>query len=415
MEIAGSGPNELHESGWVMVWRRRAAFIKLGEVAELKSVRLRIVHETNPPKYFPALFGLDREGRITITGAHRYSVFKEWLRAGLKDRKPFGARGRDALSDLWFRLRAPFISGEVIVLGFAPWDWRILFMLPLFARNRIIYHTSWPDWDTGRTPRQYGPLTPTFKAIWLWALRHPNVRIVAVLDVTRVELMSRFKLQATVIPHAVPSAFFDAGRANTGRVAASRTPGPLRLIHVGELSRKKGVERLLDLVQSLPPGVVELTFVGDGPMREACLIAAAENSEIRVLGQVRDRTALADEMAAHDILVLLSQRDGSWQELFGIVITEALAAGLGVIATRHIGPMSIFSGKNMANLFAEDDVEGVRDLLLNLANDPVALAQFRKEHSEIARAYSQDIVAEAWAEIILDHATAGKGHRDATA
>lgn len=365
----------------------------------MKPVQLRIVHETNPQKYFPAVFGLEREGVIRIVGAHRYSVFKEWVRAGVKDRKPFAARSRDALSDLWFRLRTPFISGEVIMLGFAPWDWRMLFMLPLFARNRILYHTSWPDWEMGRTPRQYGPLTPILKAIWLRALRHPNVRIIAVLDATRTELMNRFKLPATVIPHAVPPAFFDAARA-----AASRPQGPLRLIHVGELSRKKGVEQLLALVRSLPPGTVELTFVGDGPMREACLAAAAENPAIHMLGQIRDRADLAAEMASQDVLVLLSQREGAWQELFGIVVTEALAAGLGVIATRHVGPMSIFAGTAMTNLLEEDDIDGVRELILKLASDPAALAEFRKEHSEIASAYAQGNVAEAWTRIILDHA-----------
>ncbi|WP_344342136.1 glycosyltransferase, partial [Streptomyces rhizosphaericus] len=51
--------------------------------------RVRIVHETNPTKYFPALLDLAEQGRIDIVGLHRYSVVKEWLRAGLKDRTPW--------------------------------------------------------------------------------------------------------------------------------------------------------------------------------------------------------------------------------------------------------------------------------------------------------------------------------------
>jgi glycosyltransferase involved in cell wall biosynthesis len=364
----------------------------------MSAVRVRIVHETNPQKYFPALYALAETGEITIVGSHRYSVVKEWLRSAVRDRTPFGVRTRRALADLGFRLRIPWVSGEVVLLGFAPWDWRICLYRVLFARNRMIYHTSWPDWDVDSVPRRCGPFTGLVRRVWIRALSHPNVRIVAVLDETRVELERRFGLRATVITHAVPEVFYRAG------AGATRESGrPLRLIFVGELSAKKGVDRLLQLATRVWTDSVAITVVGDGPLRAQCAAAAAAG-EVRFLGPIWDRSALAEEMATHDVLVLLSQRQEGWQELFGIVVTEALAAGLGVISTRHVGPEAIFAGRDLANLFDDQDLSGPTELIRRLAADDDLLAEFKQRHAAIADAFRIDSVARTWGDLIGAHA-----------
>lgn len=357
------------------------------------TVRVRIIHETNPEKYYPAIYGLARGPQFTIVGSHRYSLAKEWVRAWFAERKPLGIRTRTAFSDLLVRLRIPFIRDEVIVFGFAPWNWRLVIYSALCRRNRIIYHTSWPYWGLGETPHVYGPLSGAFRSLWLHFLRHPNVNVVCVLEATRAELSRRYQIEAEVIPHAVPDLFFES------RVV-SRSPGPLRLVYVGGLSPDKGLLRLLSLMEKLRAAPVTLTVIGDGQLRDQCTIAAEENSSIRFLGPIRDRAVLAREMARHDVLVLLSKRNPVWEELFGIVIIEAIAAGLGVIASDHIGPRSVLENASIGNLFAEDDAEGPEALILGLASDMDGLARFKLAHEGLADRYREDLVAARWAQIL---------------
>lgn len=347
--------------------------------------RVRIIHETNPRKYFPAIFELARRGEIEISGEHRYSVVKEWLRSWLIDRKPFTSRTRHAFEDLWVRLRIPFIRDEVVVLAFAPWDWRLLIYGPLVLRNRIVYHTSWPYWQLGETPRRYGVFDRPMSWWWRRVLRHPNVHTVVVLEAPRQSL-HEFGVSSQVIPHAVEGLFYEAARQ-------IRNDGPLRLVFVGELSTKKGVDVLLRLADELES--VSLTLIGNGPLRNEC-DAAASRGAVRFLGQIDDRRQLAEELASQDVLILLSKRTGKWEELFGIVLTEAMAAGLGVITARHVGPVSILGDRGLGNLFDDGDVEGPTALIERLASDSQFLADFKAAHRHLADEYRVDRVADAW-------------------
>lgn len=352
--------------------------------------RVRIIHETNPEKYFPALLDLAQQRRITIVGTHRYSVAKEWLRAGLKDRIPLRKNTSASLRDLFFRLRIPFVRDEVIVLGFAPWDWRMTIYGLLVRKNTIVYHTSWPYWDADAVPRQYGPLNSILRKLWLRVLRHPNVHVVAVLDATRTELRSRYGITAEVIPHAVPQSFFAAKR-----VPGAEPKGMVKLIYVGGLLPIKGIEQLLEFMDSLAGEPIELTIVGDGPLRGRCIEAAEKNPAIRFLGPISARGELAETMAAHDILILLSQ-----QELFGIVIAEAMAAGLGVIATNNIGPRSLLEDARLGNLFDDGDLSGPVNLIRHLASDRAELDRFRAQHESLASSFRLAGVADRWDEMI---------------
>jgi glycosyltransferase involved in cell wall biosynthesis len=356
--------------------------------------RVRIIHETDPDKYFPAVLELENAGRITIAGRHRYSVAKEWLRSGLKDRKPLKANTRASLRDLILRLGVFNVRGEVVILGFAPWDWRMAIYGYLARKNVVLYHTSWPYWDAQAVPRQYGPLTTTIRNLWIRRLSHPNVRVVAVLDASRIELRERYGIDAEVIPHAVPDVFYQS------RNQSMKPPEMLRLIYVGGLWRKKGLERLFTLMDSLRGEAVQLTIVGDGTLRDRCIEVAAKNPAVRFLGPVRDRASLAQTMASHDVLVLLSQREPTWEELFGIVITEAMAAGLGVVASNHIGPRSLLEDADLGNLFGDDDLDGVLALIRQLASDQAVLRRFREAHSQLADEFRLASVADRWAEVI---------------
>ncbi|WP_010138042.1 glycosyltransferase family 4 protein [Oceanicola sp. S124] len=368
-------------------------------------IRLRILHETNPRKYFPALFELADAGQVQLVGAHRYSVAKEFLRAALRDRTPLAERLSNAAGDLAFRLKLPVVRGEVVVMGFAPWDPRLLIYRGLARRNRVIYHTSWHDWGLERTPRQ--PKPAAFKRWlrdrWLSFLAHPNVSTVAVTPVVAEAVQAEAGVGATVIPHAVPDVFFAAGTASAAGRAGRE--GPLRLLYVGELSEKKGLRLLLQMMPVLAGQGVSLTVVGNGPLSGE-VEAATTGGAVAFLGPVRDREKLAGIMAEHDMLVLLSQRTETWEELFGIVVVEALAAGLAVLATTHVGPRGILAPVGGAGLFDQDDHAGIAAQITRLAGDRAALAELRDIQVPVAADYAIPRVRASW-QTVIEQAAGG--------
>lgn len=354
--------------------------------------KVRIVHETNPEKYFPAIFHLDEKRKIQIVGAHRYSVVKESFRSILMDRRTLSATVRNALSDLSFRFRIPFIKNEVVILGFAPWDWRILLYLPLIVRNQVVYHTSWANWEKSSVPRTYSLLTGLVRRLWVFALSHENVSIVAVHPTSANSVSRVVRKAATVITHSVSNEFFGAGGDQVENEK-------VRLLYVGELSEKKGVDRLIRLFERLPSENVQLTIVGDGPLRRKCT-ETARNPNVEYLGTIENRKELADIMASNDVLCLLSVKKSDWEELFGIVIIEALAAGMTVISSHHVGPKYIFRGYPKANLFWEDEDSLILERLLKFISDREVLERSKSYVHEIPSSYSIESVSEKWEHLI---------------
>jgi glycosyltransferase involved in cell wall biosynthesis len=136
-------------------------------------------------------------------------------------------------------------------------------------------------------------------------------------------------------------------------------------LFVGRLSAEKGIEILLRAWERLD---TPLRLVGDGPLRG--LVERAAGGNIAFTGW-KTPDEVAEEMARAAFLVLPSV----WPESFGMVIVEAFAQALPVIATR-IPPLEeiIEEGAN-GLLFTPGD-----------AGDLVDKVRWASEHPEAMRA-----------------------------
>lgn len=110
--------------------------------------------------------------------------------------------------------------------------------------------------------------------------------------------------------------------------------GPLHALFIGRLVREKGLAELLDSVEQVPN--VYLTLAGGqlGSERDGAEVLVRERASspglagrVRVLGSV-PKTRLQEEMAATDVVVLPSHREGVPRSLI-----EGLASGRPAIAT----------------------------------------------------------------------------------
>jgi glycosyltransferase involved in cell wall biosynthesis len=144
------------------------------------------------------------------------------------------------------------------------------------------------------------------------------------------------KARFEVVPNSVDIALFRPPSNGSERT------GPTRILFVGNLVPSKGVPVLLSAIAALRDRRTgwQLDIVGDGPERpEYERLAAALRLEdcVRFLGQ-RPKAEVAELMRAADCLV-----SSSLVETFSVVIAEAMAVGLPVVATRCGGPEELVS------------------------------------------------------------------------
>ena len=105
------------------------------------------------------------------------------------------------------------------------------------------------------------------------------------------------------------------------------------LLYVGRLSWEKGVDVLIESVRRISDTRpdIGLLIVGDGPERESLKEQARHLPQVFFLG-FKDWKQLPSYYAAADLLILPSRRD-QW----GLVVNEAMASGLPVMATEKVG------------------------------------------------------------------------------
>lgn len=160
------------------------------------------------------------------------------------------------------------------------------------------------------------------------------------------------------------------------RGTARRDEEPLRFLYVGHIDERKGVDVLKSAIEHLEHLGCEfqLSLIG----KYASDIRFDGIPQCRYLGWMPQHE-LAAEMPKHDVLVLPSRHDS-----FGMVVAEAMASGLSVIATDNVG------AKEMITSFVNGDI--VR------AGDVAALAESMKwflQHPEKLTEMSKNAVATA--------------------
>jgi glycosyltransferase involved in cell wall biosynthesis len=133
-----------------------------------------------------------------------------------------------------------------------------------------------------------------------------------------------------VVPSGIDLAAFSSGARRDGvRARLGAGPGEPLVLSVGRLAKEKNLDLALAAFAALDLPQARLAVVGDGPEREHLEALAAR---LGIAGRTRfagalARTELPDAYASADAFVFPSA-----SETQGLVLVEALAAGLPVVA-----------------------------------------------------------------------------------
>ena len=184
------------------------------------------------------------------------------------------------------------------------------------------------------------------------------------------ELLGNTPSDLRCIHHGVSEKFFVTQQA----VERDVDVAPLRLLFVGHLERRKNPLFLLELAQALHGEVpFVLTIVGNGPELENLLKTSVDKSWAAAV-------EFASEVSDHDKLALYSRADlfvfPSIQEGFGLVLCEAMAAGVPVIAFQTSAmPEIVKPGTGF--MVPINDLQAMADRVKSIAADRDLLSAMR--------------------------------------
>ncbi|HEY5892409.1 MAG TPA: glycosyltransferase family 4 protein [Chthoniobacterales bacterium] len=170
-----------------------------------------------------------------------------------------------------------------------------------------------------------------------------------------LEMAAPFPGKVVVIPYGAPATQKFVKRL------PSLGSDPLKVLFVGSLGQRKGLAYLFRAMRELGKSAT-LTVIGTLPA-VACptLVRALEN--VRWISTCTHEEVL-NEMARHDVFVFPSLFEG-----FGLVLLEAMAMGLPIIATAHTAAPDIIQDGVEGYIVPIRSSETIAERLLRLHRD----------------------------------------------
>nr|WP_211176424.1 glycosyltransferase [Brasilonema sp. UFV-L1] len=157
-------------------------------------------------------------------------------------------------------------------------------------------------------------------------------------------------------------------------------------LFVGRLSPEKGLKTLFLAWEKLA-GKIPLKIVGEGPLSDEVASTAQRLTDVEWLGK-QPKTRVLDLMKDAQVLIFPSL----WYEGFPLVIVEAYAVGLPVIASNLGSQSSLIEHGRTGLHFRPGDPEDLVAQVEWVLTHPIALAQMRQEtRAEFEAKYTAEI------------------------
>lgn len=243
----------------------------------------------------------------------------------------------------------------------------------------------------------------------LFAYRHHRLRpilaaaraLIVPTPFTRdlyVRLMGLETSSIRVIPYGIPVP------ADTPPAPAPRDSAALRVVYVGGIARQKGVHVLLEAVRGLR-APLSLTLYGD--------LAAFPDYAAELRGLADERVTFAGRLPNERLLAALAGADGVvvpsiWYETAAMVIQEAFAAGVPVIASDLGALHDRVRHEEDGLLVPPNDPLALRAVLQRLLDEPALLPRLRVGIRPVDRIETQARAVEAlYQEIVRSQTKTG--------
>ena len=192
----------------------------------------------------------------------------------------------------------------------------------------------------------------------------------------------------TVIPYGVNSGWFADGDNRAG------CAGKAIFLYVGNLRIDKGVGVLLDAWQQLGAADAELWLVGDGD--SAVIQSAGGIAGVRLLGKLATE-GLREVYQTATAFVFPTCYDG-----FGMVLLEAMASGLPIIASPHCAAPELIENEAAGLICPAGNPATLSAAMADVCSHRQSWVQRGAAAREIAKTYSWEAYGARWAALLRE-------------
>ena len=261
------------------------------------------------------------------------------------------------------------------------------------------YHTLFEEYL-----HHYAPFLP---AGWLRALARRLSRsqcnaldAVVVPSTAMRERLGQYGVSVPmhVLPTGIPTKRFTAGAGRRFRARHGLAAGQPCALFVGRVAFEKNIDFLIEALALARRDVPDLILLisGEGPAEAALHRQAAQaglGEAVRFLGYLDRQHELPDCYAAADCFVFASRT-----ETQGLVLLEAMASGLPVVALAAMGTRDILA-PGLGCLAPQDDLAAFAAAMVRVLRDPALRERLSHEASNYAGEWADDRLAAKLAEL----------------
>ena len=155
---------------------------------------------------------------------------------------------------------------------------------------------------------------------------------------------------------------------------------PLRVVFVGRITKIKGVHIIIDAINKMPPGQISLDIYGPATDKEYLDFCKARSARL-------DTVYWKGEVSSNNIISILRNYDvlciASEFEMSPLVIQEAFAAGIPVIASDVNGNSEQVKHGQNGWLFSSGDSEDLANVLKKVITNPQLMDSIKRNISEV--------------------------------
>ncbi len=157
----------------------------------------------------------------------------------------------------------------------------------------------------------------------------------------------------------------------------TKNAGGDHVVFLGRLTESKGLRVLMaawDRYRGGEGANLHLAIAGTGPLEDEVTRWARTRPSVSVLGLL-NRAQCSDLVGQARTVVVPSE----WPEAFGLVVAEAMAAGVAPVATAHGAFVDLISDNVDGLLYAPGDDRALAEILRRVDSDPDWIARLGKE------------------------------------
>jgi glycosyltransferase involved in cell wall biosynthesis len=206
-----------------------------------------------------------------------------------------------------------------------------------------------------------------------------------------------------------PGKVFVAGQAVEPERFTAVQParnGVAEVVFVGQFEERKGLADLLRAFEEVDHAGARLRLVGNGSLEEEVRRRAAQDPRVEIVGYT-PQERLPEVLASARCLVLPSITTARDREPWGLVVNEAMHAGVPVIATTAVGAAAGGLVRHDANglVVPEREPAALAAAIRRLTGDPALAARLGDQARHDVERFSHSAMADAF-EAAVEHALA---------